>query len=433
MNDEDAGQDMMDEALGALRPIPDMGVIYVVAEAMKLGFYNGNPEWSNLGQGQPEVGPMEGAPERVSTISLDPGDHAYGPIGGTTAARQAVADHYNRLYRQGKRSQYTADNVSVAAGGRLVLSRVFAALGEGRLGYQIPDYTAYEDMIVYHMHRLTPVLLETFPEHGFALSPQALWTAVTAQALDAYVLSNPCNPTGRVVAGDDLAEYVRIAREKRCTLILDEFYSHFIYTPEGQPGSGPVSAAACVEDVDRDPVLLIDGLTKSFRYPGWRVGWAVGPKAMIETLGRAASAIDGGPPQPTQRALLDVLEPGRADQETTALREVFARKRNLTLGALKEMGCTFANEAEGTFYLWANIEGLPAPLNDGDRFFREALRRKVMTVPGHFFDVNPAKQRAGQPRYAKWLRFSFGPPEDNVRQGLERLSKLVADARSGSL
>ena len=130
-----------------------MGVIWVVAEAMKLGFYNGHPDWCNLGQGQPEVGPMEGAPERVSMISMEPGDHAYGPIGGSSELREAVAAHYNRLYRQGKSSQYTADNVSVAAGGRLVLSRVFAALDAGRLGYQIPDYTAYEDMINYHSHR----------------------------------------------------------------------------------------------------------------------------------------------------------------------------------------------------------------------------------------------------------------------------------------
>ena len=79
-----------------------MGVIWVVAEAMKLGFRNGHPDWANLGQGQPEVGPMEGAPERLSTIELEPHDHAYGPVGGTDELRGAVAEHYNRLYRQGK-------------------------------------------------------------------------------------------------------------------------------------------------------------------------------------------------------------------------------------------------------------------------------------------------------------------------------------------
>jgi aspartate/methionine/tyrosine aminotransferase len=81
-----------------------MGVIWVVAEAMKLGFRNGHPEWCNLGQGQPEVGEIDGAPPRPLEIKIEPGDHAYGPVGGTEELRQAVADHYNRLYRQAKRA-----------------------------------------------------------------------------------------------------------------------------------------------------------------------------------------------------------------------------------------------------------------------------------------------------------------------------------------
>ncbi|MAE71473.1 MAG: aspartate aminotransferase [Gemmatimonadetes bacterium] len=414
------------EPLGAMRPIPYMGVIHVVAEAMKLGFYNGHPEWSNLGQGQPEVGPMEGAPERIGRIDLEPGDHAYGPIGGTDELREAVAEHYNRLYRGGSASRYTAENVSVAAGGRLVLSRVFAALGQGRLGYQIPDYTAYEDMIDYHSHRVAPILLVTHRAHGFGLPPDTLRAAVREHDLDAYLFSNPCNPTGRLVQGDDLRSFVEIAREEACTLVLDEFYSHFIYRPDGQPGAGPISAARHIEDVNRDPVVVIDGLTKCYRYPGWRVGWAVGPRDMIEVLGRAASAIDGGPGQPIQRAALAALEPERADQETRALRTVFARKRNLMLKRLSGMGLSFAHQSEGTFYLWGCIEDLPKPFDDSQAFFRRALQHKVMTVPGEFFDVNPGKQRSGPSPYRQWVRFSFGPPEDNVRMGLDRLEEMLA-------
>ena len=104
---------MTEPTLGAFRPIPYMGVIWVVAEAMKLGFRNGHPDWCNLGQGQPEIGEMEGAPPRPAEISMEPSDHAYGPVGGTSELRQAVAGHYNRLYRQGKKSKYTANNVSI--------------------------------------------------------------------------------------------------------------------------------------------------------------------------------------------------------------------------------------------------------------------------------------------------------------------------------
>jgi len=402
-----------------------MGVIYVVAEAMKLGFTNGDPDWCNLGQGQPEVGELEGAPPRWSRIDIRPQDHAYGPIDGIPELREAIAAHYNRLYRRGSRSRYTAENVSVAAGGRLVLSRAFAALGDVTLGYQIPDYTAYEDMIGYHQHRFTPVQVPAPESDGFALTPERLRREVADKGLGAFVISNPCNPTGRVIRGDDLAAYVRLAREAACTLVLDEFYSHFVYDGD-RPAPGPVSGAAFVEDVERDPVLLVDGLTKSFRYPGWRVGWAVGPREMVANLGRAASAIDGGLGVPIQRAAVAVLEPARADQETEALRRAFSRKRNLMVERLGAMGIRVARPSEGTFYVWASIAGLPAPWNDAEVFFRRALEQRVLTVPGVFFDVNPGRRRRGPSPLASWVRFSFGPPEENVRLGLDRLEAMLS-------
>ncbi len=409
-----------------------MGVIYVVAEAMKLGFRNGHPDWCNLGQGQPEVGEMEGAPPRIRSIEIAPEDHAYGPIDGTPELRAKVAEHYNRLFRRGKKSKYGPQNVSVAAGGRLMLTRIFAALGDVNVGYQIPDYTAYEDMIAYHQHRFTPVPVPASEEFGFAIRPEEFRREVEGRGLEAFVLSNPCNPTGRVLREKELASYVATARELSSTLVLDEFYSHFVYDGR-KPGKGPVSGAEFVEDVERDPVLLVDGLTKSFRYPGWRVGWAVGPSAMIDTLGRAASAIDGGPSRPIQRAALEALEPERADQETNALRSVFSRKRNLMTDRLKELGVRFARESESTFYVWGSIADLPEPLDDGEAFFRAGLERKVMTVPGVFFDVNPGKRRHGPSPFRPWVRFSFGPPIENVALGLDRLEEMVAEARGTKL
>jgi hypothetical protein len=218
-------------------------------------------------------------------------------------------------------------------------------------------------------------------------------------------------------------------------LLSDEFYSHFLFAPGPQglagdctPGKGPVSIAEYVEDVERDPIVIFDGLTKSYRSPGWRVGWALGPAAMMETMARTASAIDGGPSRVAQRAALAVLEQKQADSETKALREVFCAKRNLMVRRLKEMGVTFAREPESTFYCWASLENLPAPFNDGMSFFRRALERKVMTVPGEFFDVNPGKRRRGESPYRQWMRFSFGPSMDNVEMGLDRLAEMLRGA-----
>jgi aspartate/methionine/tyrosine aminotransferase len=412
-----------DQQLGALRQVPYMGVIFVVAEAMKLGFENGHPDWSNLGQGQPEVGEMEGAPPRIDAVAIPPEDHAYGPIEGTPELRGAVAAHYNRLFRDDHASKYTAANVGIASGGRLARTRAFAALAAVNVGYQLPDYTAYEDMFNLHLGRVTPVGVRTREEDGFRLTPDLFEQAVTEHDLAAFVVSNPCNPTGNVFRDEELAGVVRVARERDVTLLMDEFYSHFIYDRDA-----PVSAARYIEDVNEEPVLLFDGLTKCFRYPGWRAGWVVGPPAMVESMARAASAIDGGPSRIVQRAALLALEPDRADRETTALRRMFGAKRDEMVRRLSAMGIRCVPEPQATFYCWATLRDLPAPFNDAMTFFRRALERRVLTVPGAFFDVNPGKQRRGPSPYRDWMRFSFGPPMDNMVMGLERLAAMLDGA-----
>ena len=410
-----------------VRQVPYMGVIWVVHEASKLGFWNGNPEWCNLGQGQPEVADMEGAPKRIKSVILEPSDQAYGPLGGSEEVREAIAASYNRLYRRGMKSQYTAKNISFAAGGRQALTRLFAILADGsRVLYKSPDYTAYEDYLGYHKARLTLVPVMTDEASAFSLSPEALEACIQRQRVNAYVFSNPCNPTGEVVKGKELQRYVALAREHNCLLGCDEFYSHFIYNEDGSPGSGPVSAAVYVEDVEKDPVLLIDGLTKSHRYPGWRAGWAVGPSHCIEMINRAGSALDGGPSLMVQRAALEALEQARYDLETSALRSGFAKKRRLMLDKLKSMGITAAAEPGGTFYVWATIRNLPPPLNDADPFFHACLKEKVMTVPGRFFDIRPLVVRDIDEPFASWVRFSYGPPEAVVAEGLKRIATVIA-------
>lgn len=406
------------------RPLPFMGVIHVNNEAMRAGWKMGDPAWSNLGQGQPEVGELEGAPPRLNSMPIEPADHAYGPVEGIPELRQAVADHYNRLYRQGK-SQYGPQNVAIAPGGRAALTRIGAALDSIRLGYFTPDYTAYEDLLTA-FPRVTPVHIALRPERGFRISPEELSGLIAKEQTSALLISNPCNPTGVVVGGDELRAWVEIARRTACTLLMDEFYSHYTDRPFGD---GPVSAAAFVEDIESDPVVIIDGLTKCFRYPGWRIGWVVGPQSVIRTITAAGSFLDGGPSRPVQRAAIKVLEPARADQETGATRAVFKQKRRLTVETLTSLGVRFPAEPCGTFYAFGDVSALPAPLNTGMGFMREGFKHRVMTVPGEFFDVNPGKSRSSASPLANFVRFSFGPPRQNLEAGLQRLSEMVRAAR----
>ena len=310
------------------RAVPFTGVIYVMAEAARRGFRYGHPEWCNLGQGQPETGPLPGAPPRVHQVEIGVDDQEYAPVPGIWELRRAVAELYNELYRKGKRSQYSERNVCICGGGRASLTRAVAALGEVNLGHFLPDYTAYEELLdIFKLFTSIPILLEGATGYHFGL--EELEREITGRGLSALLLSNPCNPTGKVIQGDELDGWVGLAREVGCTLLIDEFYSHYVWTPTDD---GLVSAARHVEDVDADPVVLFDGLTKNWRYPGWRTTWIVGPQPVIEAVSSSGSFLDGGGSKPLQRSAVPLLEPSLVRAETAAIREAFLRKRAILGG-----------------------------------------------------------------------------------------------------
>lgn len=416
-------------SFAAFREVPRTGVIYVTTEAQRRGYSPTSDEWSNLGQGMPESEALPGAPARINQLPIHDGDHEYAPVAGLWELREAIAGFYNELFRKGMGSKYSAENVAVSGGGRSALTRVAASLGNINLGHFLPDYTAYEELLgVFRMFSPIPILLES--ERGYAFSAAELRREVLGRGLSAILASNPSNPTGKVIGGNDLAEWVAVSRELDCALIFDEFYSHYIWRPDLVAQGGIETAARYVQDVDRDPVVILDGLTKNWRYPGWRVTWAVGPKKVIEGVVSAGSFLDGGGSRPAQRTAIDLLAPEAALAETRAIQQVFGKKRGRLLNGLRDLGFTVDLPPEGTFYVWASAEHLPSSLADGMSFFRAALERKVITVPGEFFDVDPGKRRGGRPsRFRRHLRFSFGPPMARLDAALERFKDLIATAQ----
>ncbi|MFO0659643.1 MAG: pyridoxal phosphate-dependent aminotransferase [Polyangiaceae bacterium] len=364
------------------------------------------------------------ATSRAFDPEINPDDFEYAPVAGLWELREAVADLYNKLYRRGLPSKYSAENVAISGGGRTALTRAAAALGHVNLGHFLPDYTAYEELLdIFKLFSPIPILLES--ERGYAFSVGDLRREILGRGLSALLLSNPCNPTGKHVRGEELHAWVRTATELDCTLLIDEFYSRFVY---GLGGDAPMeSAARYVENVDKDPVVIFDGLTKNWRYPSWRVTWTVGPRDVIDAVASAGSFLDGGGSRPMQRAAIPLMDADLVKQETAAIQRTFARKREKMIAGLRKIGVSIDAEPEGTFYVWGSVADMPETLHDGHSFFRAALDQKVICVPGEFFDVNPGKRRAGRPsRFRHHVRFSFGPGEEVLTRALERLANMVA-------
>jgi len=412
------------------------GVIYATSRANAHGFSHTDEEWANMGQGAPETGPLVNAPTRNFTLEIPDEDLEYQPTAGSTEFRNSIAKYYNHLYRKDKASQYTAENVCVVPGGRAGLTRIMAALGNTQIGYFCPDYTAYEQALGLFL-RLNPSTLLHKNVDEALMPPEDFAFEARGRGLGAVLLSNPANPTGQSIEGENLKKYVQTARECEMSIIFDEFYSHYYYDGEGiDPADGgvdddtnwpkTVSSASYVEDVNVDPIIIVNGLTKNWRCPGFRLCWIVAPAPIVEMLASAGSFLDGGANSPLQRLALPLMDLDFIRKDAWALQRHFRNKRDFLLEELEKLGIKVQFKPTATFYVWGNLSNLPPPLNDCLVFLEECVKHKVICVPGVFFDVNPRGVRhVIRSQSISNVRFSYGPPMRNLVNGVKHMRQMI--------
>lgn len=258
-----------------------------------------------------------------------------------------------------------------------------------------------------------------------------------ARGTSIILTSNPRNPTGHALSDTELANIQDLCRD-RATLIMDEFYAGYNYSTDCDGTT--FSSAAHVVDVNSDDVIIIDGLTKRFRLPGWRVAWLIGPKEFITALGSCGSYLDGGTNVPFQEAAVQFLDPPKVKEEMKALQTHFKMKRDFVLGRLSEIGFGTGRQdvPDSTFYIWLDLTTLDPPLpedspidiSNGLSFFDALLQEKAIVVPGIFFDLNPAKRRDlfDSPCH-HFVRISYGPKMDVLAMGMDAIERVVKKAR----
>ena len=315
----------------------------------------------------------------------------------------------------------------MAGGGRGSLTRALASLGSINVGHFLPDYTAYEELLEV-FRSFTPIPILADGARGYSFDLQDLEREVSGRGLGALLFSNPCNPTGRLVRGAELAGWVAMARDAECTLLVDEFYSHYVWnTP---PGELPIeSIARHVDDVESRsgrPLRRADEELALSRLPR-DVGRRAAERDRRHGERRVVPGRRGG--RPMQRASLALLGEEGAVAEAAAIQRHFRPKRERLISGLERLGVRIDRLPEGTFYVWGDVGRLPGPLSDGLGFFRAGLEKKIITIPGEFFDINPGRRRGARAsRYKSYVRFSFGPELATIERALDRMEAMVAGA-----
>lgn len=336
--------------------------------------------------GQPSTGaPPAAIAEAHRVLDTDPMGYWE-----SDALKQRIA----RYYRDHHGATVDPEQVILTCGASpalvLALSCLFAP--GARVALARPGYVAYRNTLkaLY----LDPVELPCGPQERFQLTAAAL--AALDPAPDGVILASPANPTGTIIARDELADIVRVCRERQIRIVSDEIYHGLSY----------VGAAASLVEFSPD-AFVVNSFSKYFSMPGWRLGWLVVPPDQVGPARARMGNLFLTPPVIAQRAGLAAFG---CDDVLQGYIATYARNRQLMLDALPALGLARIAPPDGAFYIYADISHLT---RDSLGFCEKLLHETgVATAPGLDFDPVDG---------GRFLRFSFAVSTVLVEQALERL------------
>ncbi|MCO6384052.1 pyridoxal phosphate-dependent aminotransferase [Oceanicola sp. 502str15] len=353
----------------------------------------------NLGIGQPDFQTPAHIVE-AGIKALRDGHHGYTPANGLPALREAVAADLHR--RHG--AEVNPDNVVVQPGGKPTMFFACMLLGEpgAEIMYPNPGFPIYESVIKYS--GATPVPIALREDKGFAFSAEEVLGQITERTR-LIIINSPANPTGGVTPKEEIDKLVAgLADHPDVVLMSDEIYSCMLY------GGRQHTSLLNYPEI-RDRLIMLDGWSKTYAMTGWRLGYAVWPDALVDHATRLCINDHSCVNAPTQFAGIAALE-GPQD-EVVKMVEAFDRRRSVIVDGLNALPGVRCADAAGAFYAFPNIEGTGLTAREAqDRFLEDC---GVATVAGTSFGAHGEG----------FLRFSYANSEDNIREALSRIGKVL--------
>ncbi|MCI9008936.1 MAG: aminotransferase class I/II-fold pyridoxal phosphate-dependent enzyme [Lachnospiraceae bacterium] len=266
-----------------------------------------------------------------------------------------------------------------------------------------PSYVSYEPCTVLAGGK--PVIIELKEENEFRLTAEELLAAITDKT-KLLVLPFPNNPTGAIMEKEDLEKIAEVIIEKDIFVLSDEIYSELSYKGEH------ISITSLPGMQER--TILINGFSKAYAMTGWRLGYACGPKEIIEQMFKIHQFAIMCAPTTSQYAAVEALKNG--DEDVAKMREAYDQRRRYLMHAFKEMGLQ-CFEPYGAFYVFPCIKEFGMSSEEfANRFLSE---EKVAVVPGTAFgDCGEG-----------FLRISYAYSLENLKAALERLKRFVERLR----
>ncbi len=362
----------------------------------------------SFGIGQPDF-PTPDHIREAAKKALDEGFTGYTETAGILELRQAIADYLNDQYG----ASVTPDEIVVTTGAKTAILLALALYVKEGVKVIIPEpsYPAYAQIV--KLFRGKPVYVPLKWEggsKGFSLDLELIEEKITSDT-KVLVLNNPHNPTGSVFTPKQVDELLELARRKNIIIIADEIYDNFVY-------DGEFKSVLSFSDW-RDHVVYVNGFSKTFAMTGWRLGYIVVRKEIVDRVIDLAVNVYSCATSFAQKAGVTAL---KGDwKPVREMIEIFRKRRDLLYELLREIPGFDVWRSPGTFYMFPNVkEAIDRVGMKNSKEFADTILEKygVVILPGTAF---PDKAGEG------FIRFSFATSFEDIREGAKRIKQAVEE------
>ena len=398
---------LQSSALARVKPSATLAVTARARELKREG-----RDVIGLGAGEPDFDTPENIKE-AAIAAIRRGETKYTDVDGLPELKAAVAAKFARE----NGLTYAVNQIHVAPGGKTVIyNALLATLSPGdEVIVPAPYWVSYPDMVL--LAGGEPVRVVGHEADGFKLKPEVLEAAITPRTRW-LILNSPSNPSGAAYTGDELEALAAVLRRHPQVWILtDDMYEHLIY------GDFDYRTIAQVAPDLYDRTLTVNGVSKAYAMTGWRIGYAGGPKPLIDLMRKVAGQTTSNPSSISQWAAVEALN---GPQDFIAERaKHFEARRDLVVSMLNQATGIRCAVPEGAFYVYPSIEGLIGKTTAGgvtidsdDTFATELLDAEgVAVVQGSAFGLSP------------YFRISYATSEAVLEEGCRRIQRFCAGLR----
>ncbi|GHF66123.1 pyridoxal phosphate-dependent aminotransferase [Seohaeicola zhoushanensis] len=394
----------LSDTLARVKPSPTIAVTTMAAELKAAG-----RDVIGLGAGEPDFDTPQNIKD-AAIAAINAGKTKYTAPDGIPELKAAICAKFKRE----NGLTYVPNQISVGSGGKQNLyNALMATLNPGdEVIIPAPYWVSYPDMVL--LAGGTPVAIEATLENAFKITPEQLEAAITPKT-KWFIFNSPSNPTGAGYSRKQLKALTDVLmRHPHVWVMSDDMYEHLAYD------DFEFCSPAEVEPGLYERTLTCNGVSKAYAMTGWRIGYAAGPKPLIDAMRKVQSQSTSNPCTISQWAAVEALNGPQDYLAPNA--ELFKRRRDLVVGMLNQIEGMTCPRPEGAFYVYPSIKGLIGKTTKGgklisnDEDFATALLEEtgVAVVFGAAFGLSPN------------FRISYATSDENLKEACTRIQDFCA-------